>query len=81
MYKSNEIISLGIILYQENIHTLTYNSHSKAMADNTRFFKALRFAHWHVELPIAEQLPMVISFWWEQTCELVKNNVIKKIKR
>ena len=54
------------------------------MANNKRFFKALRFAHWHVELPIAAQLAMVISFRWEQTCELVinvKNNDIKKIKR
>ena len=54
------------------------------MANNKRFFKALRFAHWHVELPITAQLAMVISFRWEQTCELVitvKNNVIKKIKR
>ena len=54
------------------------------MANNKRFFKALRFAHCHVELSIAAQLPMVISFWWEQTSELVisvKNNVIKKIKR
>ena len=54
------------------------------MANKKRFFKALRFAHWHVELSIAAQLPMVISFWWEQTCELVisvKSNVIKKIKR
>ena len=54
------------------------------MANKKRFFKALRFAHWHVELSIAAQLPMVISFWCEQTCELViriKNNVTKKIKR
>ena len=53
------------------------------MANNKRFFKALRFARWHVKLPIATQLPMVISFRWEQTCELVisvMNNVIKKIK-
>ena len=28
------------------------------MANNKRFFKALRFAHWHVELPIAAQLPV-----------------------
>ena len=36
------------------------------MANNKIFqFKALRFAHWHVERPIAAQLPMVISFWWE----------------
>ena len=52
------------------------------MANNKRPFKALRFAHWHVELPIAAQLPMVISFRWEQTCELVINvKNIKKIKR
>ena len=54
------------------------------MVKNKRFFKALRFAHWHVKLPIAARLPMVISFWWEQTCEnviSVKNNVIRKIKR
>ena len=53
------------------------------MANNKRSFKSLRFAHWDVDLPIAAQLPVVISFWWEQTCELVisvKNNVIKKIK-
>ena len=54
------------------------------MASYRGFFKVLRFAHWHVELPIAAQLPVVINFWWEQTCELVigvKNNVIKKIKQ
>ena len=59
------------------------NLHSLAMANNKRSFKALQFTHWHTELPIASQLPVVISFWWEQTCELVisvKNNAIKKIK-
>ena len=40
------------------------------MANNKRFFKALCFAHWHVELPITAQLPILITFWWEQTCEL-----------
>ena len=54
------------------------------MASNKRLFEALRFAHWHVELPIPAQLLVVISFWWEQTCGLaisIENNVIKKIKR
>ena len=48
------------------------------------FFKTISLAHWHVKLSIAAQLPMVLSFRWEQTCELVinvKNNVIKKIRR
>ena len=51
------------------------------MANYKKFSKALRFAHRHIELPIAAQLPMVISFWWEQTSELVinvKSNVIKR---
>ena len=36
------------------------------------------------KLSIAAQLPMVLSFRWKQTCELVinvKNNVVKKIRR
>ena len=52
------------------------------MANNKRFFKALHFAHWYVELPVTAQLAMVISFRWEQTCALmisVKNNVVKNI--
>lgn len=54
------------------------------MANNKRFFQMISLAHWHVKLPIVAQLPVVLSFRWEQTCELVinvKNNVIKKIKR
>ena len=54
------------------------------MANNKRFFKTISLAHWHVKLSIAAQLPMVLSFRWEQTCELVinvKNNVVKKIRR
>lgn len=54
------------------------------MANNKIFFKTISLAHWHVKLPIAAQLPVVLSLRWEQTCELVinvKNNVIKKIKR
>lgn len=54
------------------------------MANNKRFFKALRFAHWHVELPLTAKLSMVISFGWEKTCALmvnVANNAIKKIKQ
>ena len=49
------------------------------MANNKRFFKTISLAHWHVKLSIAAQLPMVLSFRWEQTCELVinvKNNVM-----
>ena len=54
------------------------------MTNNKRFFKTISLAHWHVKLSIAAQLPMVLSFRWEQTCELViniKNNVVKKIRR
>ena len=54
------------------------------MANNKRFFKTISLAHWHVKLFIGAQLPMVLSFRWEQTCELVinvKNNVVKKIRR
>ena len=40
------------------------------MANNKRFFKTISLAHWHVKLSIAAQLPMVLSFRWEQTCEL-----------
>ena len=43
------------------------------MANNKRFFKTISLAHWHVKLSIAAQLPMVLSFRWEQTCELVIN--------
>ena len=38
------------------------------MANNKRFFKTISLAHWHVKLSIAAQLPMVLSFRWEQTC-------------
>ena len=44
----------------------------------------IHYTHWHVKRSIAAQLPMVHSFRWEQTCELVinvKNNVVKKIRR
>ena len=55
------------------------------MANNKRnFFKTISLAHWHVKLSIAAHLPMVHSFRWEQTCELVinvKNNVVRKIRR
>ena len=44
------------------IHKTYLYLYSKAMANDKRFFKALRFAHWHVELPITAQLAMVISF-------------------
>lgn len=53
------------------------------MTNNKRFFKTISLAHWHVKLSIAAQLPMVLSFRWEQTCKLVinvKNNVVKKIR-
>ena len=43
------------------------------MANNKRFFKTISLAHWHVKLSIAAQLPMVLSFRWEQTCEPVIN--------
>ena len=43
------------------------------MANNKRFFKTISLAHWHVKLFIGSQLPMVLSFRWEQTCELVIN--------
>ena len=43
------------------------------MANNKRFFKTISLAHWHDKLSIAAQLPMVHSFRWEQTCELVVN--------
>ena len=43
------------------------------MASNKRFFKTISLAHWHDKLSIAAQLPMVHSFRWEQTCELVIN--------
>ena len=54
------------------------------MANNKRFFKTISLAHWHVKLSIAAQLPMVLSFRWEQTCELVinvKNNVFNEQRR
>ena len=50
------------------------------MANNKRFFETISLAHWHVKLSTAAQLPMVLSFRWEQTCELVinvQNNVVK----
>ena len=53
------------------------------MANNKRFFKTISLAHWHVKLFIGAQLPMVLSFSWEQTCELVinvKNNVDQTIE-
>ena len=54
------------------------------MANNKRFFKTISLAHWQVKLSIAAQLPMVHSFRWEQTCELVvnvKNNVVRSDDR
>ena len=54
------------------------------MANNKRFFKTISHAHWHVKLSNDAQLPMVHSFRWEQTSELVinvKNNVVKNIRQ